>query len=92
MLFWAGLRGAMSLALSSQLELAHEKSSKIIRGTTLIVVVITVILMGGTTQLALEKLQIETGIPEVEEDEIDSEYNAVLKMLDQNLDLEESVT
>lgn len=66
MLFWAGLRGAVGVALAALL--AGENSSAL-RATVLVVVVLTVIIFGGTTARMLEILGIRTGVV----DEIDSD-------------------
>lgn len=65
MLFWAGLRGAVGFALSAGME---GPNAYALQTTVLVVVVLTVIVFGGTTAQMLEVLQIETGV-EDEEDE-----------------------
>jgi solute carrier family 9 (sodium/hydrogen exchanger), member 6/7 len=65
MLFWAGLRGAVGVALAAGF---HGDNAETLRTTVLIVVVLTVLLFGGTTARMLEVLGIRTGI----EDEADS--------------------
>ncbi|CAG8454296.1 4424_t:CDS:2 [Ambispora leptoticha] len=65
MLFWAGLRGAVAFALSAGL--VHE-----MRTTILVVVVLSVIVFGGTTSRMLEILRIRTGVED--EDSGDSDY------------------
>lgn len=59
MLFWAGLRGAVGVALAAGLTGEHANSLK---ATILVVVVLTVIVFGGTTPRMLEFLGIETGV------------------------------
>ncbi|KAK4123532.1 sodium/hydrogen exchanger [Parathielavia appendiculata] len=66
MLFWAGLRGAVGVALSALFE-AKEKAA--LQATVLVVVVLTVIIFGGTTARMLEILGIRTGVTE----EVDSD-------------------
>lgn len=64
MLFWAGLRGAVGVALAAGFQGAN---AQILRTTVLVVVVLTVLLFGGTTARMLEVLGIRTGV----EDEAD---------------------
>lgn len=66
MLFWAGLRGAVGVALAAGLSGKHGYA---LRATVLVVVVLTVIIFGGTTARMLEILGIKTGVV----DEIDSD-------------------
>ncbi|KAI9700359.1 MAG: monovalent cation:H+ antiporter, CPA1 (nhx1) [Candelina mexicana] len=66
MLFWAGLRGAVGVALAAGL---GGKNGDTLRATVLVVVVLTVIIFGGTTARMLEILGIRTGVV----DEIDSD-------------------
>ncbi|KAK7607711.1 Sodium/hydrogen exchanger family-domain-containing protein [Phyllosticta paracitricarpa] len=66
MLFWAGLRGAVGVALAAGLTGTNGFT---LRATVLVVVVLTVIIFGGTTARMLEILQIRTGVV----DEIDSD-------------------
>ncbi|KAI9491255.1 sodium/hydrogen exchanger 3 [Zychaea mexicana] len=61
MLFWAGLRGAVAFALSSGLV---GDSAPAMRTTILAVVVLTVLLFGGTTNRMLQLLEIRTGVTE----------------------------
>ncbi|KAL4909465.1 hypothetical protein BDW74DRAFT_165906 [Aspergillus multicolor] len=70
MLFWAGLRGAVGVALAAGLKGANGPA---LRATVLVVVVITVIIFGGTTARMLEILGIRTGV--VEELESDDEFD-----------------
>jgi solute carrier family 9 (sodium/hydrogen exchanger), member 6/7 len=70
MIFWAGLRGAVGVALAAGLTGNH---AKILRATVLIVVVLTVIIFGGTTARMLEILNIRTGV--VEEIDSDDEFD-----------------
>jgi sodium/hydrogen exchanger-like protein 6/7 len=66
MLFWAGLRGAVGVALAAGL---GGSNGPALRATVLVVVVLTVIIFGGTTARMLEILGIRTGVV----DEIDSD-------------------
>ncbi|KAK4224756.1 Endosomal/prevacuolar sodium/hydrogen exchanger [Podospora fimiseda] len=66
MLFWAGLRGAVGVALSA---LFTAKETQALQATVLVVVVLTVIIFGGTTARMLEILGIRTGVT----DEADSD-------------------
>lgn len=64
MLFWAGLRGAVGVALAAGFQ---GPNAQTLRTTVLVVVVATVILFGGTTARMLEVLGVRTG---VEDDEL----------------------
>ena len=70
MLFWAGLRGAVGVALAASLT---GKNAPALRMTILVVVVLTVIVFGGTTARMLEILGIRTGV--VEEIDSDDEFD-----------------
>lgn len=70
MLFWAGLRGAVGVALAAGLS---GENGAALRATVLVVVVLTVIIFGGTTARMLEILGIETGV--VEEIDSDDEFD-----------------
>src|SRR5436190_8445325 len=70
MLFWAGLRGAVGVALAAGLESSNGPA---LRATVLVVVVLTVIIFGGTTARMLEILGIRTGV--VEEIDSDDEFD-----------------
>ncbi|KIY67623.1 sodium/hydrogen exchanger [Cylindrobasidium torrendii FP15055 ss-10] len=59
MLFWAGLRGAVGVALAAGFK---GESRETLRLTVLIVVVMTVVVFGGTTARMLEVLGIRTGV------------------------------
>ncbi|CAG8739947.1 24236_t:CDS:2 [Dentiscutata erythropus] len=83
MLFWSdinyssfkGLRGAVAFALASGLK---GPNANAMSTTILVVVVLSVIVFGGTTSRMLEILKIETGVDEGEIDSDDegySEYN-----------------
>ena len=70
MLFWAGLRGAVGVALAAGLQ---GPNGFALRATVLVVVVLTVIIFGGTTARMLEILEIRTGV--VEEIDSDDEFD-----------------
>ncbi|KAJ8327792.1 monovalent cation:H+ antiporter, CPA1 (nhx1) [Batrachochytrium dendrobatidis] len=59
MIWWAGLRGAIAFALAFNVE---GKAGPVVRTTTLVVCVVSIVLLGGTTHLALERLHICTGV------------------------------
>ncbi|RBQ80081.1 hypothetical protein FVER53590_07014 [Fusarium verticillioides] len=70
MLYWAGLRGAVGVALAA---LLTGDNAPALRATVLVVVVLTVIIFGGTTARMLEILGIRTGV--VEEVDSDDEFD-----------------
>ncbi|KAH8702573.1 sodium/hydrogen exchanger 3 [Talaromyces proteolyticus] len=70
MLFWAGLRGAVGVALAAGISGVNGPA---LRATVLVVVVLTVIIFGGTTARMLDILGIRTGV--VEEVESDDEFD-----------------
>jgi solute carrier family 9 (sodium/hydrogen exchanger), member 6/7 len=70
MLFWAGLRGAVGVALAAGLKGSNGPA---LRATVLVVVVLTVIIFGSTTASMLEILGIQTGV--VEEIDSDDEFD-----------------
>ena len=73
MLFWAGLRGAVGVALAAGLE---GEFAATLKATILVVVVLTVIVFGGTIGQMLQILGIRTQVPqeeEVSDDEFDVE-------------------
>ncbi|KAJ3327811.1 monovalent cation:H+ antiporter, CPA1 (nhx1) [Blyttiomyces sp. JEL0837] len=59
MLWWAGLRGAIAFALSSDVT---GVAAPAIRTTTLVVCVVSILMLGGTTNYALQKLNIRVGV------------------------------
>ncbi|KAG9098014.1 monovalent cation:H+ antiporter, CPA1 (nhx1) [Ceratobasidium sp. 370] len=65
MLFWAGLRGAVGVALAAGFK---GENANALRTTVLVVVVLTVILFGGTTARMLEVLGIRTGVEDEDGD------------------------
>jgi len=70
MLFWAGLRGAVGVALAAGLV---GENANALRATVLVVVVLTVIVFGGTTARMLEILGIRTGV--ADEPDSDDEFD-----------------
>ncbi|KAF2810960.1 sodium/hydrogen exchanger [Mytilinidion resinicola] len=70
MIFWAGLRGAVGVALAAGLS---GLNGNVLRATVLVVVVLTVIIFGGTTARMLEIMGIRTGV--VEEIDSDDEFD-----------------
>ncbi|KAI0772443.1 sodium/hydrogen exchanger [Trametes elegans] len=70
MLFWAGLRGAVGVALAAGFTGNKAQS---MRTTVLVVVVLTVIVFGGTTARMLEVLGIRTGVEDDEASSSDEE-------------------
>ncbi|KAI6002229.1 sodium/hydrogen exchanger [Pisolithus orientalis] len=72
MLFWAGLRGAVGVALAAGFK---GENAQTLRTTVLVVVVLTVIVFGGTTARMLEILGIRTGVEdEAASDSDEEEY------------------
>ncbi|KAJ2548779.1 monovalent cation:H+ antiporter, CPA1 (nhx1) [Coemansia sp. RSA 1933] len=61
MLFWAGLRGAVAVALASEVS---GDNGTLLRTTVLCVVVLSVGIFGGTTPKVVELLGIRTGVPQ----------------------------
>ena len=72
MLFWAGLRGAVGVALAAGLKSAPD-NVRALQATILVVVVLTIIIFGGTTSRMLEIMGIRTGV--VEELDSDDEFD-----------------
>src|SRR5271156_4846651 len=72
MLFWAGLRGAVGVALAAGLN--DPNSSPTLKATVLIVVVLTVIIFGGTTARMLEIVGVRTNVEQEDEETDDDEY------------------
>jgi len=70
LIFWAGLRGAVGVALAAGLA---GPNAFALKATVLVVVVLTVIIFGGTTARMLEILDIRTGV--VEEIDSDDEFD-----------------
>ena len=83
MLFWAGLRGAVGVALAAGLD--DPNSSPTLKATVLIVVVLTVIIFGGTTARMLEIVGVRTNVVS---DDVDSDED---EFMDHHVaDLEDS--
>src|SRR5579862_4383156 len=78
MLFWAGLRGAVGVALAAGLD--DPNSSPTLKATVLIVVVLTVIIFGGTTARMLEIVGVRTNVVDEEGESDDDDF------LDQDLE------
>ncbi|PCH43196.1 sodium/hydrogen exchanger [Wolfiporia cocos MD-104 SS10] len=70
MLFWAGLRGAVGVALAAGFK---GENAQTLRTTVLVVVVLTVVVFGGTTARMLEVLGIRTGVEDEEANSSDDE-------------------
>ncbi|KAI5990406.1 sodium hydrogen exchanger [Pisolithus albus] len=70
MLFWAGLRGAVGVALAAGFK---GENAQTLRTTVLVVVVLTVIVFGGTTARMLEILGIRTGVEDEAASDTDEE-------------------
>ncbi|RUS23672.1 hypothetical protein BC938DRAFT_474790, partial [Jimgerdemannia flammicorona] len=82
MLFWAGLRGAVAFALAGGLT---GDSGPAMRTTILAVVVLSVIIFGGTTNTMLTILEVRTGVDE------DSETSSIDGDRSDEDDLDDSV-
>ncbi|BGP43154.1 monovalent cation:H+ antiporter, CPA1 (nhx1), partial [Rhodotorula kratochvilovae] len=65
MLFWAGLRGAVGVALAAGMKGEHAAA---LRTTVLVAVVMTMVVFGGTIQRMIEVLGIRTGVEEEDDD------------------------
>jgi len=61
MLFWAGLRGAVGVALATGIK---GPNATALRTTVLVTVVLTMIVFGGTTTRMIEIVGIRTGVDE----------------------------
>lgn len=72
MLFWAGLRGAVGFALSEGIV---GENAQALQTTVLVVVVLTVIVFGGTTAQMLDVLEIQTGVEDEEAESSDDELD-----------------
>ena len=70
MLFWAGLRGAVGVALAAGIKGHNAKS---LRTTVLVTVVITLVVFGGTVGKMIEIVGIRTGVQEDDDDESSDE-------------------
>ncbi|KAJ2455802.1 monovalent cation:H+ antiporter, CPA1 (nhx1) [Coemansia sp. RSA 2424] len=72
MLFWAGLRGAVAVALASEVSGA---TGPLLRTTVLCVVVLSVTIFGGTTPQVVHQLGIRTGVPQPDSSDEDDDGN-----------------
>ena len=70
MLFWAGLRGAVGVALAAGIKGHNAKS---LRTTVLVTVVITLIVFGGTVGRMVDIVGIRTGVQEDDGESSDDE-------------------
>ncbi|KAJ1899175.1 monovalent cation:H+ antiporter, CPA1 (nhx1) [Kickxella alabastrina] len=73
MLFWAGLRGAVAVALASEVS---GKNGPLLRTTVLCVVVLSVTIFGGTTPQVVQLLGIRTGVPQPDSSDEDDDLDA----------------
>ena len=73
MLFWAGLRGAVGVALAAGIT---GENADALRTTILVVVVLTVIVFGGTTARMLEVLGIRVGVEDEDASSDEEGWNA----------------
>lgn len=86
MVFWAGLRGAVGVALAMGIQGEFKFT---LLATVLVVVVLTVIIFGGTTASMLEILNIKTGCEDendLSDDEFDIEAPRPISLPSGNLD------
>ncbi|GAA5985606.1 hypothetical protein JCM11641_004988 [Rhodosporidiobolus odoratus] len=74
MLFWAGLRGAVGVALAQGLKGEHAVT---LQTTCLVAVVLTTMLFGGTIQRMIEILGIRTGMDNEEEGDSSGDEDVV---------------
>ncbi|KAJ2159014.1 monovalent cation:H+ antiporter, CPA1 (nhx1) [Coemansia sp. RSA 552] len=70
MLFWAGLRGAVAVALASEVS---GRNGPLLRTTVLCVVVLSVAIFGGTTPQVVHLLGIRTGVPQPDSSDEDTD-------------------
>lgn len=75
MLFWAGLRGAVGVALAAGIK---GQNAVALRTTVLVAVVMTMVVFGGTTTRMIEIVGIRTGIDDGEDDSSDDEAGLTL--------------
>ena len=81
MLFWAGLRGAVGVALAAGFP---GDNAQPLRTTVLVVVVLTVVLFGGTTARMLEVLGIRTGVEDEAASSSDEEFGSSITLYGRN--------
>ncbi|KAJ2451525.1 monovalent cation:H+ antiporter, CPA1 (nhx1) [Coemansia sp. RSA 2336] len=79
MLFWAGLRGAVAVALASEVS---GPSGALLRTTVLCVVVLSVAIFGGTTPQVVHLLGIRTGVPQPDSSDDDSDSDDCRAIID----------
>ena len=72
MMWWAGLRGAIAFALSMDIQTANKRE---IRTATLVVVVLSIVLLGGTIPFVIRYLAIPTGVQGMSIDSDDEGVN-----------------
>ncbi|KAL6946459.1 monovalent cation:H+ antiporter, CPA1 (nhx1) [Hanseniaspora osmophila] len=72
MIFWAGLRGAVGVALAMGIKGEYKFT---LLATVLVVVVLTVIIFGGTTAGMLEILNVKTGCIDESAEDSDDEFD-----------------
>lgn len=70
MIWWAGLRGAIAFALSYELD---GPNAAAMQTTILMVCVISIIVLGGSTPIALEYLKIKMGDQVIEDEDLEFE-------------------
>ncbi|KAJ2364903.1 monovalent cation:H+ antiporter, CPA1 (nhx1) [Coemansia sp. RSA 2607] len=73
MLFWAGLRGAVAVALANEVS---GKNGPLLRTTVLCVVVLSVTIFGGTTPQVVQLLGIRTGVPQPDSSDEDDDFDS----------------
>lgn len=69
-LYWAGLRGAVGVALAEGMRGQHAIA---LRTTVLVSVVLSVLVFGGTIQRVVETVGIRTGVIDEDDEETDDE-------------------
>ncbi|KAJ1674636.1 monovalent cation:H+ antiporter, CPA1 (nhx1) [Spiromyces aspiralis] len=74
MLFWAGLRGAVACALAGEVP---GEAGSLMKTTVLCVVIISVILLGGTTPSVVQQLGIPTDVPQPDSSDEEAEEEAI---------------
>lgn len=84
MMFWAGLRGAVGVALAAGIKGHNAKS---LRTTVLVTVVITLVIFGGTVSKMIEIVGIRTGVVEDDDEDSDEEGPMALPRPGESSDL-----
>ncbi|SCV73124.1 BQ2448_7049 [Microbotryum intermedium] len=87
MLFWAGLRGAVGVALAEGMK---GPNAIALRTTVLVSVVLTVVVFGGTIGRMIEILGIRTGVEDDDPESSDDEGGAVYAVTNGEGDIEGS--